>query len=409
MIKSITSVKVASRRVIVRAGFDVPLKKNGHTEKWEVADSTRIKDALPTLKYLIEQEARIIIMAHLGRPEGSDPTKSLWTVAENLGEFLDYKVIKIKDKLPGENSQTINFLTGDITKENYSGLSKQIPPGSILFLENLRFYPGEKKNDQKFIEILGSFGDIYVDEAFSNAHREDASMFGLAKKLPGYAGISFLKEIKSLERVIKNPAKPLVVMMGGIKIEDKVQTLNNLAKHASHIILGGGLANTFLKAKGFEIGKSKASNVALAKELLRNFKDKIILPVDVVVATNLEAKPRSVMAEKVGVEDMIFDIGPKSIRKFSGIVKEAKTLIWNGPFGLLENARYAHGSKAMAQVFASRSKGKAFGVVGGGETIEAVDQAKVVQFIDHVSTGGGAMLEFLAGKKLPAIKALEGK
>ena len=406
MIRSITSVKVTGRRVIVRAGFDVPLNKNSQGE-FEVADDTRIKDALATLKYLIEQKAKIVLISHLGRPKGWDKEKSLWPIALKLGELLRFKVVKVEDKLPDYKVAHINFLSEDITKKDYSELSKQLPEGSILFLENLRFYPGEAKNEEKFIDLLGSFGDVYVNEAFSVAHRQEASTFGLARKLPAYAGISFAKEIASLKKVINNPAKPMVVLMGGIKIENKVETLHSLAKHAEHIIVGGGIANTFLKARGYEVGKSKVSDLFVAKELLRHYKNKIVLPIDVVVAEDPESKSRMCAIEKVLPGESIYDIGPESVRKFAGIISQGQTLVWNGPFGFFENPKYSFGSKAIAQAFATRSKGKAFGLVGGGETAQVVDMAKVSQFIDHVSTGGGAMLEFLAGKQLLAIKALE--
>jgi phosphoglycerate kinase len=407
MIRSITSVKVSGRRVIVRAGFDIPLRKNIHTEIWEVADDTRIRDAIQTLKYLIEQKAKIVIMCHLGRPESWEKDKSLWPVALRLGELLNYKVVKVKDHLPQYSVPHINFLDSDILKNDCSEMSKQLRECDILFLENLRFYPGEQNNDDKFIKILASFGDVYVEEGFPSAHRKSASHFGLAEKLPAYAGISFLKEIQALRKIIHQPIAPLIVIMGGVKIDDKVETLHNLAKHASKIILGGAIANTFLKALGYDVGKSKVSNVTLAKQLLRQYKDKIILPVDVVVATDLQATPRLTTIEKIRPNEAVYDIGPETVRKIAQIIKQGKTLVWNGPFGIFETPRYAFGSKGIASAFASKSKGSAYGVVGGGETVELINQAKVSGFVDHLSTGGGAMLEFLAGKELPAIKVLE--
>ncbi len=407
MIKSITSVKVTGKRVIVRAGFDIPLKQNARTNEWEVADDTRITDALATLKYLIEQKAKIIIISHLGRPEGWDNEKSQWPVAQRLAEILKYKAIKITDRLPDYSVAHVNFLAEDITKKDYSELSNKIPAGDILFLENLRFYSGEKNNDPKFVETLASFADVFVQEGFSVAHRRESSTYGLPQKLPHYAGVSFLKEIQSLRRIIQNPQLPLVVIMGGAKIDDKVETLHNLAKHASKIVLGGAIANTFIKARGYEVGISKISNVPLAKELYRQYQEKIFLPIDVVVATGLDATPRLVKLEKIRPNESIYDIGPETIKKIAEIIKVGKTLVWNGPFGVFENPKFAFGSKAIAQAFATQSKGKAFGVVGGGETVELINQAKVGEFVDHLSTGGGAMLEFLAGKELPAIKILE--
>jgi len=399
--------------VILRAGFDVPLKEGrggkGEGEELIVADDTRIKDVLSTLKYLIGQKAKIIVMSHLGRPEGWDKSKSLRPVAEKLAQLLNFKFVEIVDRIPSYSVPHLYFFAQDITKQDHSGWSKKISAGNILFLENLRFYPGEQQNDEEFVEVLARFGDVYVNEAFSVAHRKDASTFGLARKLPAYGGVNFIKEIRSLQKIISNPAQPFVFMVGGAKIDDKIETIHNLAQHASQIIVGGAVANAFLAAHGYEIGGSKVSDVPLARQLLRSYKTKIVLPVDLVTAPNPAGTASLVKVDGVKKAEQILDIGPESVRKFSGLIKQAQTLVWNGPFGLFENPKFAFGSKSLAQVFASRSKGKAFGVIGGGETVEVFDLAKVSQFVDHVSTGGGAMLEFLAGKELPAIKALEGK
>lgn len=407
MIKSISSIKVSGQRVLVRVGFDVPLERNIHSEDWVVADDARIKDALKTINFLLAQKAKVIILSHLDRPTSWDKDKSLWPAAVKLGQLLNLKTVKVTDKLPDYDIPHVYFLDTDITKRDYSALSKKLKPGDILFLENLRFYPGESGNDEKFIDELAKYGDIFVNEAFSVSHRIEASTYGIALKMKSFAGFSFTKEIESLSKVLKNPQKPLVILMGGAKIADKVETINNLAKHAQHILIGGALANTFLKAKGYEIGKSKYAEESLAKELERNFKEKIILPLDVVVASSVDDLARCVPISKITANDLIMDIGPETIRKFSEYVKTAKTLVWNGPFGLIEHKKFSFGSESMSRIFAAQSKGKAFGVAGGGETLEVLDRAKVSEFVDHVSTGGGAMLEFLAGKKLPAIKALD--
>ena len=407
MIKPITSVKCEGKRVLVRAGFDVPLEKNVHTEEMEVADDTRIKDIMPTLKYLMEQKAKIVIVSHLKRPEGWDKSLSMWPVAQKLGEMLDMKVNRITDNLPEYKVPGINFLDADITKTNFVDLSQQLIGGDILFLENIRFYKGEPENTNKFIEILAAYGDIYVNDAFSVSHRKEASTYGVAKILPSYAGVSLLKEIQALNKVLKNPAKPLVVIMGGAKVADKSATIANLAKVANYILLGGALGNSFLKAAGYETGKSKVADVDLAKQLLRNYKDKLILPVDVVVAKSEDGEATAMNVGKIKSSDMMFDIGPETVLKFSKYIYSAKTLVWNGPMGLIEQKKFSFGSSALAQVFATKSKGPAFGVVGGGETLEVVARTKVGEFIDHISTGGGAMLEFLAGKELPGIKILD--
>lgn len=390
MIKSITSVKVTGRRVILRAGFDVPLEVAG--DKVQVADDARIKDILPTLNHLIKGKAKIVIVAHLGRPKGWEKEKSLLPVANRLGELVKSKII---------------FLADDITKQDFSKMSLDLKEGEILFLENIRFYPEEEANDEDFARSLAAFGEVYVNDAFSVSHRKEVSTFGLAKLLPCYAGLGLTKEISALKKILHNPIHPFVVIFGGAKGTDKIGMLNHLGTSAQHILIGGGVANTFLQALGYEIGKSKASDPSMAKEVLRHFKQKIVLPVDVVVAANPDSVPEVVKIDKVRSDQMILDIGPQSVKKFAAIIKQAQTLVWNGPMGLIEKPKFANGSKALAQIFASRSKGQAYGVIGGGETIEVFDQAQVAEFVDHVSTGGGAMLEFLAGKQLPGIKVLE--
>lgn len=411
MIKSITSVKVGGRRVIVRAGFDVQLEKwEGGIEKGEslrVVDDTRIKDILPTLRYLIREKAKIVIVSHLGRPDGWDKEKSMWPVAQDLGRILNYKTVKIKDHLPNYGIPHVYFLESNITKKDYSALSNQINPGDILFLENVRFYKGEQSNDAKFIKTLASFGDVYVEDAFSVVHRQESSTYGLAEKLPHYAGVSLLKEIKAMNHVLQTPAKPMVLIMGGAKVVDKAETIHNLAKHADYILVGGALGNSFLAAAGYETGKSEVTDVSLAKELLRNYKSKIILPVDAVVAKSETDVATAREITKILPNETMYDIGPKTVLKFSTYIKKAKTLVWNGPMGIIEIKKFSFGSAGLATAFAAKARGAAFGIVGGGETIEVIDRAKVGEFIDHVSTGGGAMLEYLAGKKLPGIEVLK--
>jgi phosphoglycerate kinase len=408
MIKSITSVKLKGKRVLLRAGFDVPLEqaKDG---SFQVADDTRIASAVPTIAYLVAQRARVIIISHLGRPEGTwQGDKSMYPAAERLAELLDRKIIKVTDRLPSYKVPShVYFLTEDIALKDYSELSHDLKEGEILFLENLRFYSGEDDNDQEFVNNLARYGEIYADDAFSVAHRKTASTYGLAQKLPAYAGETLLSEMRGLDRAMKKPEQPLIVVMGGAKISDKIDTINFLAKKADKVLIGGAIANSFLKAKGYEIGNSKAAEIPLAKDLVRQYRDKLVLPVDVVVAKDPDGAARAIKPEKVTPNDCIFDIGPETVRLFSKHIKLAKTIIWNGPLGMIEKKKFAFGSLAVAQAIASRTKGKAYGVVGGGESLEVVTQAKVGQFIDHVSMGGGAMLEYMSGKTLPAIKVLD--
>lgn len=408
MIKPITSVKLRGRRVLLRVGFDVPLEQNKSGD-FLVVDSTRIEAAIPTIAYLVGQRAKIVIISHLGRPDGSwVMEKSLLPAAKRLAEMLDRKLVVVKDHLPSYKvSSHVFFLDEDITVTDCSDLSRDLAEGEILFLENLRFYAGEENNDAAFARDLAKFGDVYVDDAFSVAHRKAASNYGVAQKLPSYAGVTFLQEMSALNKAIKKPEEPLISIMGGAKISDKIDTINFLAPRSHKILIGGAIANSFLKASGYEIGHSKAAEIPLAKELLRHFKDKIVLPVDLVVAKNEDGPARATTPDKVKSNEMIFDIGPETVRKFSKYIKEAKTLIWNGPLGLIEKKKFSFGSMAIAQTFASRTKGRAYGVVGGGESLEVVARAQVGQFIDHVSTGGGAMLEYMAGKSLPGIKVLD--
>jgi phosphoglycerate kinase len=408
MIKPITSVKLRGRRVLLRVGFDVPLEKNKSGD-FTIVDSTRIEATLPTIAYLIAQKAKIVIISHLGRPDGKwQREKSMLPAAQRLAALLDRKLVVIKDHLPSYKvSSHVFFLDEDITLNDCSELSYDLPEGEILFLENLRFYAGEEDNESGFVKKLTQFGDIYVNDAFSVAHRKAASTYGVAQKLPSYAGVTLLQEIAALDKAIKKPELPMISIMGGAKISDKIDTINFLAPKSEKILIGGAIANSFLKAQGYEIGNSKAAEIPLAKEILRNYKDKIVLPVDLVVAKSEDGVARSTTPDKVRPEEFIFDIGPETVRNFARYIKEAKTLIWNGPLGLIEQKKFSFGSMAIAQAFASRTKGSAYGIVGGGESLEVVARAKVGQFIDHVSTGGGAMLEYLAGKSLPGIKILD--
>lgn len=408
MIKSIASVKLKNKRVLVRAGFDVPLAEGKHGE-FKVADSTRIESVIPTIAYLLSQKARVVIISHLGRPDGKwDMSKSLRPAAERLAELLDRKLVVIKDKLPHYKAAGhVFFLEQDITVTDYSYLVDEMDDGEILFLENLRFYSGEEENEAAFVKNLAQYGDVYVNEAFSVAHRKAASTYGIAQKLPAYAGLSLMQEITALDKVMKRPVPPLAVIMGGAKISDKIDTINFLAPRADKIMIGGAIANSFFKARGYEIGKSLAAEIPLAKELLRHYKDKILLPVDVVVSKTVGGTARACTPDKVKHNESILDVGPETIRLFAQHIKKAKTLIWNGPMGLIEKKKYSFGSTALAQAFAAHTKGAAYGVVGGGESLEIVTRAQVKHFIDHVSMGGGAMLEYLGGKTLPGIKILD--
>ncbi|MBI4050378.1 MAG: phosphoglycerate kinase [Candidatus Doudnabacteria bacterium] len=406
-LRTLKSLDVSNKTVLVRAGFDVPLKDG------RVEDETRIRDAVPTVKYLAQHNAKVILIAHLGRPEGWDEKFSLEPVARSLADLLQRKLIIIseeKSRLPEYAIPHLYFIKLDIEKNDVKTLLSQMRPADIALLENLRFYGGEKKNDPEFAQKLASLADAYVNEAFSNSHRDDASMTAVAKLLPRAAGLSLEKEILALERLLYHPVKPLVVMIGGVKLAEKAPAIGNLAKIADNFLLGGGLANLFLKVVGYEIGKSVISrdkqDDRLGRELWRNYKDKIRLPVDAVVSHNLEGEPEVVKVDKVKPSQMVLDIGPETIREYSKHLKAGKTLLWNGPLGYFERKAFSHGTLALGRLFASRGRGKAYAVAGGGETLEAIARVKLGSSIDHISTGGGAMLEFLAGTSLPAIQVL---
>jgi 3-phosphoglycerate kinase len=407
MIKSIEKINVENRRVIVRVGFDVPLEKHIQSEDLIVADDLRIRDALSTLKYLIKSRAKVILISHLGRPKGREQEKSMWPTAVKLSELLGLKIVRIDERLPDYKVNQLYFLQSDIEQKDYSELSSKIKFGDILFLENLRFYKGEEENSDAFVNILGKFGDIYVNEAFSVAHRKAASTYGLPKIMQGFAGTSFIKEVDNLSKIIKNPPKPMVVIMGGAKLDDKIQVIEYLAKNTDKFLVGGGIANSFLKAQGYEIGKSICGDISSAKELYRNYRNKIVLPLDVVVAKDENSSPRLSEVHKVLPSEIIYDVGPRTIREYAGFIKDAKCIVWNGPFGKFEIKRYAFGSRNIAELLAQRGRKHAYILVGGGETNEIINSINAGMFVDHQSMGGGAMLEFLAGKKLPAVEVLD--
>ncbi|MDD5043445.1 MAG: phosphoglycerate kinase [Patescibacteria group bacterium] len=384
---------LSGQRVLLRVDFNAPLAKD-NKGKIIVADDSKIKASLPTIEFLLKQGAKIILLSHLGRPEGK--------FAKGLR--MAPAVESLKRLLPKDKKKI-----GYMESWNFSAVRKVVDlmgKGEILFLENLRFHPGEDKNGVQFARSLSGLGRLYIDDAFGVSHRAEASTVAITKYLPSYAGFLMEKEVEALNRVVKNPRRPLLVMMGGAKVSTKIGMIKFLLSKADYILLGGGLANTFLKAKGYEVGKSlvEPEGVRLAKKFLAN--RKIVLPVDVVVAKNKNGKPIVRQIKAVKENEMILDIGPETIKLFAKLIRKANTLVWNGPMGFYENKTYSHGSIALGRLVAARSSGRAFGVVGGGETLDVLAATKMAKYIDHVSTGGGAMLEFLEGKKLPGIKAL---
>lgn len=386
--------KLKGKRVLVRVDFNVPLKKTG--AKIVVADDTRIRASLPTIKYLLGQGAKVILMSHLGDPGGKVKNNlSLKPVGAALKKFL-----LMSAKAPSD-------------WDGKKGLKKidEIKTGEVMLLENLRFHPGEEKNDKKFAAGLASLADIYVNDAFAAAHRAHASVVGVPKFLPSYAGLLMKKEISVLSSLLGKPSKPFVGLIGGAKISTKISVIESLLEKVNYLLLGGALVNNFFKAAGYEIGASiyEPKELKTAKKLLKH--KKIILPVDFVVGDfkGKKAWVVSVPKKKTALckkPYAMLDIGPETIKKYSEIIRKAKTIVWNGPMGMFEISKYSHGTVAIGRLIAARSRGKVFGVVGGGETIEAVGKTGMAEYIDHISTGGGAMLEFLEGKILPGIKPL---
>lgn len=406
-LRSVRELDVANKTVLVRTGFDVRETKSG------VNDDFRIKDCIPTINYLIKKQAKILIIAHTGRPTSWDKSFSLLPVAEHLASLFHRKFIALspsQTSIPEYDIPHVYFFPHNLQEFDLKPLVMKMRAGDIAVLENLRFYPGEKAGDLEFAKRLAALADVYVNEAFSNSHRDDASMTGIPKLLTSGAGLQLEKEVSVLTRILKYLQKPLVVMVGGVKLADKADALVSLAKQAGEILLGGGVSNLFLKILGYEIGKSVSAERGeqkLAKQIWRDYGRKIKLPRDLIVSRSAGGEPRHVKVDQVKPGESIFDIGPETIREYSKYLKQGKTLIWSGPMGFFERKQFSHGTLALGRLFASRGKGLAFTLVGGGDTLEAIALTGMSHQIDHISTGGGAMLEFLAGKELPGLKVLE--
>ncbi len=384
--KTIGDVDVKGKRVLVRVDFNVPL------DDGKVADDTRIRAALPTIQYLMEQKARVILMSHLGRPKGKVKEElRLTPVAERLAELLDRPVAMAVDCVGEEVETAVDRLR----------------PGDVLLLENLRFHPGEEANDLEFVSRLASLGEVYVNDAFGTAHRAHASTEGVAHRLPAVAGFLMEKELNFLSKALESPEHPFVAILGGAKISDKIGVVDNLLGKVDALLIGGGMANTFLKAQGYQVGQSlvEEESLLLAQELLGKAGRKLVMPVDVVVADRFDAEAQSkiVSVEKVPAEWRILDIGPATAERFAQELHTAKTVVWNGTMGVAEFPRFAAGTQAIIEMLA---ESQATTIVGGGETTAAVRQAGVVERMTHVSTGGGASLELLEGKVLPGVAAL---
>ncbi len=400
------SADIQDKTVLLRVDLNEEVDETG-----KIIDDFRLVCAVPTIKFLRQHNAKVIILSHAGRPEGKwNDAMSLLPMARRLSELLDVKFVETEDKVVDYPVEHLVFVRGDIKKAGVKNAVKAMQAKDIVLLENLRFYPGEEENNPEFAKLLASLGEVYVDDAFAVTHRQAASVVAITKLLPSFVGPQLEKEIKNLDYITTKSKAPFVLMMGGIKISDKAKTLERLGKQADKILLGGGLANIFLSAQGYNIGESviEKESIQLAWTLLKNFKDKIVLPRDVAVFDTKNPKETAIVknAYEIKNSEKIYDIGPKAILEYSKILKSAKTICWNGPLGYFEKKPFRAGTMALARVVGSVSTRTAFGAAGGGETVAAIRQAHQLENIDHVSTGGGAMLEYLAGNELPGLKAL---
>jgi phosphoglycerate kinase len=391
--KTIRDIIVTGKRVLTRVDFNVPLdEKNG-----QITDDSRIKAAVPTIAYLMDHGARVILCSHLGRPKGKpDPVFSLINVAKRLSEIV---------------REPVAFATDCVGSTAEEAVAK-LKDGDVLLLENLRFHTEEEKNDSAFARALAKLGDVYVDDAFGTAHREHASIVGVTRYLPAVAGFLLEKELHALGKVLENPVHPFGILLGGAKVTDKVALIENIITKVNHIIIGGGMAATFLKAKGFEVGQSLLdTHTKVAAELIQKAEKsgvKIHLPDDVVVT---EVGPAGDSIETVPVDSIppdkrIVDIGALTITRFRKALEKCKTVFWNGPMGIYEDPRFAEGTFSMAYVIASLH---ATTIIGGGSTAEVVTELKLHDHMSFVSTGGGASLEFLSGEVLPGVAVLLSK
>ncbi|NLO89400.1 MAG: phosphoglycerate kinase [Clostridia bacterium] len=389
--KTIRDLDVRSKRVLVRVDFNVPLKDGA------VMDDTRIEAALPTIEYLINGGAKVILMSHLGRPKGKpDPAFKMDPVARRLEELLGRRVRKIDSCVGPEAQEAVG----------------EMAEGDVLLLENTRFYPGETSNDPEFARELAELGDIFVNDAFGAAHRAHASTYGVAEHLPTVAGFLMEKEISIMDKILKEPDRPLTAVVGGAKIADKMSVLLNFMNHVDNLLIGGGVANTFLQAMEHEVGKSlvEEEKVKPALDIVESSRTngvKLFLPEDVVVAEEIspEAKTEVVAVDAVPENMMILDIGPKTAQKYSEIIRESRSAVWVGPMGVFEHDAFAGGTKAVADAVADVP----YSFVGGGDSAAAAEKMGVADRITHVSTGGGASLKYLGGEELPGISVIMEK
>jgi len=387
--RSVRDLDLNGNRVLVRVDFNVPIK-NG-----QVTDDTRIRRALPTIRHILSEGGRPILISHLGRPKGGpDPKYAMDPVAERLEELLGEPVIKLDAAVGPEVEEAISTWDGR----------------GVVLLENSRFYAGETKNDTEFSEQLASLANLYVDDAFGAAHRAHATTVGVAERLPAAAGLLLEEEVNYLDRLLEDPDRPFVAILGGAKVSDKLGVIESLLEVADTLLLGGAMCFTFFKARGYEVGDSLVEDDYLeeAERLMAGAGDKLVLPADVVVADRMdeEAEGEVVDVDSIPPDKMGLDIGPRTVEIFEEHISGAKTIFWNGPMGVFEIEAFAKGTEGVALAVASSA---ATSVIGGGDSVAAVSKLGLEDRMSHISTGGGASLEYVEGKELPGVAALPGK
>ncbi len=384
--KTVRDLDPAGKRILVRCDFNVPL------EQGRITDDRRITEALPTIRYLLEKGGAVILASHLGRPKGVTPEFSLAPVAHCLSKLLGQAVPLLPDSVGPE----------------VEAACRALAPGQAVLLENVRFHPEEEANDPAFAAQLAGLAELYVNDAFGTAHRAHASTEGVAHLLPGVAGFLIEKEIAFLGKALESPTRPFIAILGGAKVKDKIAVIESLLPKVDRLLIGGGMAFTFLKAKGYEIGKSlfDESNFGFAQQVVKDHADKIWLPEDVVAAAELSesAAATTVSANEMRDDQIGADIGPRTIERFAAEIRQAGTVVWNGPMGVFEMAPFEAGTREVARAMAECP---GVTIVGGGDSAAAVDQFGFADRVSHVSTGGGASLEFLEGRELPGIAALQ--
>jgi phosphoglycerate kinase len=391
--KSIKDIDVSGKRVFCRVDFNVPMQDG------KVTDDTRIRAALPTIQYLSEQGAKVILASHLGRPKGKVVEElRLTPVAVRLSELF------------GKNVRKTDEAYGDAVKAEIDSMEN----GEVLLVENVRFYPGEEKNDPELAKSFAELADIYVNDAFGAAHRAHASTEGIAQYLPAVSGILMEKELDVLGKALTNPERPFTAIIGGAKVKDKIGVIDNLLDKVDNLIIGGGLAYTFVKSEGYEIGKSllEEDKIELAQSFIKKAKEKgvkLYMPIDVVVADDFSenANKQEVNIDSIPADWEALDIGPKTRELYADVIKSSKLVIWNGPMGVFELNAFANGTKKVAEALAETPD--AYSIIGGGDSAAAVEKFGLADKMSHISTGGGASLEFLEGKELPGVAALNDK